>query len=189
MKMGSEDIEKIRKILKFRGRSDLADLLRHSTSKINVSNTYGSYLFSLLSTFEIFSPLETHEKLKKLSEEDKKEILNAVLEIYPPRENSPEIVDLEFYLNVNSTPEEAGLCAYCTACGASQGFYTDIGDLLRKIATQKKCMKCNTDFSFSSDGEIWNLRLKIIPNKEEYIIKLLSEIEKEKQQVIFVTKI
>lgn len=184
--MSHEDIEKIRKILKYRGRHDLAELLRHSTSQINESSTYGHYLFSTLSTFEIYSPLETHEKLKKISEEDKKEILNAVLEIYPPKEYSPEVVNIEFYVNVNSMPEEAGLLAYCTNCGAPQGLFTDIGELRRKIAKQRKCVECSNEFGFLSDGRIWNLRWDIIPSKEEYIIELLGEIEKDiQQQVIF----
>lgn len=46
-------------------------------------------------------------------------------------------------------------------------------------------MKCGAEFSFLSDGRIWNLRWEIIPSKEEYVIKLLKEIEREKQQVIF----
>lgn len=183
--MSSEDIEKIRKILKYRGRNELAELLQQSTSRIDESSTYGSYLYSTLSTFEIYSPLEYYEKLKKLSEEDKKEILDAVLEIYPPKEYSPEIVNLKFYVEVNSKPEGVGLLAYCTKCGASQGLFIDKGDLLKKIAEQNKCVKCGTEFSFLSDGKILNLQWDIIPSKEEYIIELLNEVEKEKQQVIF----
>jgi hypothetical protein len=183
--MSSEDIEKIRKILKYKGRHDLAELLRHSTSRINKSSTYGSHLFSTLSTFEIYSPLEFHEKLKELSKEDKKEILNAVLKIYPPKECSPEIVDLTFYVDVNSKPEEAGLLAYCNECGASQGLFIDIGELRRKIAEQKKCVRCGTEFSFLLGGRIRNLNWEIIPSKEEYIMELLGEIEKERRQVIF----
>jgi hypothetical protein len=183
--MVDEDVEKIRKILEHRRRQDLAELLSGSTSKIQESGWYSNdYYCSRLSTFEILSPIENYEKLKKLSEEDKKEILNAVLEIHPPKDNSPEIVNLEFYVDVNSKPE-AGLHAYCTECGASQGLFTDLGELRRKIAEQKKCVKCSAEFRFLSNGTIWNLEWEIIPSKIEYIIKLLEEIEKEEQQYIF----
>ena len=165
--MDDEDVEKIRKILEYRRRQDLAELLRGSTSKIQGSGEYGHYLFSILSTFEIHLPIENYEKLKKLSEEDKKEILNAVLEIHPPKDNSPEIVNLEFYVDVNSKPE-AGLHAYCTKCGASQGLFTDLGELRRKIAEQKKCAKCGAEFRFLSNGKIWNLEWEIIPSNRVY---------------------
>jgi hypothetical protein len=81
--------------------------------------------------------------------------------------------------------KQAGLYAYCTICGVSQGFFTDLGELLRKIAEQKKCVGCGAEFKFLSNGTIWNLTWKIIPSREEYIIKLLEEIEKEEQQYIF----
>jgi len=40
-------------------------------------------------------------------------------------------------------------------------------------------MKCGAEFSFLSDGRIWNLRWEIIPSKEEYVIELLEEIERK----------
>ncbi len=103
--MADADIKKIREILRHRGRSDLAELLQYSISSIDESSTYGSYLFSTLGTFEIYSPIENHEQLKKLSEDDKKAILDAVLEIYPPKEYSIEITDLQFYLDMDLEPE------------------------------------------------------------------------------------
>jgi hypothetical protein len=103
--MADGDIEKVRKILLHRQRVDLAELLKHSVSRIDVSFTYGSYLFSRLSTFEIYSPIEDHERLSNLSENDKKAILDAVLEIYPPKAYSPEITNIQFYIDVDLEPE------------------------------------------------------------------------------------
>ena len=59
--MANNSIEKVRKILKYQGRFDLAEFLKYSTSGIDESSTYGNYLFSTLSTFEIYSPIENHE--------------------------------------------------------------------------------------------------------------------------------
>lgn len=96
--MASEDIEQTRKILKHRGRSDLSDLLKYSDSLVDESTTFGSFWHSTISFFLIYSPIEEHEKLRKLSEEEKKEILSAVLEIYPLQEHAPEIRDIRFIL-------------------------------------------------------------------------------------------
>jgi len=178
-------IEQIRKILEYRGRQDLAELLKNSTSEIRGTGTFGCYLYSELSIFEIHSPLEDYEKLKGLSKEDREEILKAVREIFPPKEYSPEIIDIEFQVKMNTAPEEAGLLAYCTECGAPQGLFTDIGELRRKIAEQGKCKSCGAEFRFLSNGKIWNLEYEILPSKEEYVIKLLEEIAKESQQYIF----
>jgi hypothetical protein len=101
--MVDADIEKAIKILRYRRRSDLAELLQYSISNIDESSTYGSYLFSTLSTFEIHSPIENHERLIKLSQDDKKVILDAVLEIHPPKSYSPEIINLQFYIDTDSS--------------------------------------------------------------------------------------
>jgi len=103
--MADADIEKIRKILRHRRRSDLAELLQYSISRIDESSTYGNYLFSTLSTFEIYSPIENHEQLKNLNKNDQETILDAVLEIYPPKAYSPEITNIQFYVNMDVGPE------------------------------------------------------------------------------------
>lgn len=57
--------------------------------------------------------------------------------------------------------EVAGIIAYCTACGFSQGVFADEVDLRRKIAEQKTC-KCGAEFGFLKDGRIWNLRWEML---------------------------
>ena len=94
--MDNQDILKIRKILQNRNRNDLADLLKYSYSVLNESSTYGSYLYSTLSTFHIFSPLKQNEELSHLSEQDNAEIFNALLVVYPHKENSPEIRYIDY---------------------------------------------------------------------------------------------
>lgn len=104
--MADADIEKVIKILRHRRRSDLAELLQYSISNIDESSTYGSYLFSTLSTFEIYSPIENHARLIKLSQDDKKVILDAVLEIHPQKSYSPEITNLQFYIDTDLESEK-----------------------------------------------------------------------------------
>ena len=104
--MADEDIEKIRKLLKRSGKNELANLVRYSTSAIDQSTTYGNYLFSVLSTFEIYSPLEEYEQLKKTNEDDRNAILDAALKVYPPKAYSPEIYRIEFYPDMNLEPKD-----------------------------------------------------------------------------------
>jgi hypothetical protein len=94
--MEDQDILKIRKILQNKKRNDLADLLRYSRSYLNVSSRFGSYMYSTLSIFRIFSPLKQNEELTQLSEQDREEIYRAVLLIYPHKEESPEIICIEY---------------------------------------------------------------------------------------------
>jgi hypothetical protein len=63
----------------------------------------------------------------------------------------------------------AGIITYCTACGFSQGVFTDEVELRRKIAEQKTC-KCGAEFGFLRDGRIWNLGWQVLvptPDKKE----------------------
>ena len=94
--MEDQDLIKIRKILQNRNRSDLADLLKHSRSFLNESSRFGSYHYSILSTFQIFSPLKQNEELTQLSEQDSNEIYKAVLLIYPHKAEAPEITRIEY---------------------------------------------------------------------------------------------
>jgi hypothetical protein len=103
--MAHSGVEKIRKILQYQGRADLAEFLKYSTSRIDESSTYGSYLFSTLSTFEIYSPIKNHKQLSNLNKDDQKAILDAVLKIYPPKAYSLEITNIQFYVDVDLEPE------------------------------------------------------------------------------------
>lgn len=95
--MEDKDISRLRKVLKYKGRDDLAELLAYSTSYLDESSTYGTRWFSRLSTFEIKSPPRLQEKLEKLSGADKNELFNALLLVYPLKDNEPEITSIEYF--------------------------------------------------------------------------------------------
>ncbi|QEM12957.1 abortive infection family protein [Mucilaginibacter rubeus] len=103
--MEDNDIRKIRKVLSYKGRDDLADLIRYSKSTLDESSTYGSRLYSRLSTFTIFSPPSKQKNIEKLSEDDKSEIFNAVLLVYPLGDNEPEIKHVEYLPDFDSEEE------------------------------------------------------------------------------------
>lgn len=89
------------KILKQRGFNHQADLLKNSDYQIIASSTFGSAWHSLLSTAEIYSPMDAYEELVSLSETDKKPILDAFKAVYPPRDNSEEVQDISFFPDGN----------------------------------------------------------------------------------------
>ena len=92
-------IERILHILTYRDRGDLAQALRGSRYELNESSTYGSRLFSTLTTLEIYSPIQKHDKLQKLSAEDRREIVRAFHVLYPVRDNEPEINEVDFLID------------------------------------------------------------------------------------------
>jgi len=77
----------------------LAQLLRHASLDLDVSDTYGSLLFSLLTTARIYAPIEDYERLRSLAGNEQDEILRALREIYPPREHDIEITSIEFLVD------------------------------------------------------------------------------------------
>lgn len=95
--MKDKDIIRLRKVLRQKGRYDLSELLIYSTSKLNETGSYGSRWYSTLSSFEIKSPPNIHEKILNLSEEDKQEIFNALILVYPLKDNEPEITNIEYF--------------------------------------------------------------------------------------------
>ena len=94
-------MNKIIKILQHREHPDLAELLKDARYEIDESSTYGSYLFSTLSTVEIYAPLEAHAELVSLSDEKKQAVIDAFLALYPPKAHSIEITGVQFYVDPN----------------------------------------------------------------------------------------
>jgi hypothetical protein len=95
--MEDTDIKRLRKVLTYKGRQDLADLIRLSATFLDESSTFGSRWYSRLSTFHIKSHPKVQEKLDKLTKKDKDEIFQALLLVYPVRDNEPEITDIIYY--------------------------------------------------------------------------------------------
>jgi hypothetical protein len=94
-----QDTEKLTYILSYRNRSDLAKAIRGCSYNLNVSSTYGSRWQSILTSVELYAPIQKHEVLQKLTEEDKEEIIRAFHVLYPVRENDIEIHCIEFLID------------------------------------------------------------------------------------------
>lgn len=92
-------MKKIVKILKYRDRHDLAELLNNSTYKLDASGRYGSELYSRLTTVEIYSPIQDYDKLIKIDQDDIEEIINAFLTIYPIKPHDVEINNIKFFVD------------------------------------------------------------------------------------------
>lgn len=95
--MGS--LDGVLKLLTFWDQHHIVRLLRRAHLDFDVSNNYGSLLFSLLTTAQIYTPIEDCERLRLLPEKDQGQILRALREIYPPRPHDIEITAVEFFVD------------------------------------------------------------------------------------------
>lgn len=95
----SDDITKLKKALKSLERPDLANLFDNAKSDLQVSDTYGSRLFSRLSVFDIYCSPKKYGLLLSLSPADDEAIRNAVYLVYPTRDNEPEIYQINYLLD------------------------------------------------------------------------------------------
>ena len=101
----SEDdplVNRVIEILAYKGRHDLASLLKGCWHDINQSNTYGSRYYSYLSTLEIYVPITRHEKFEALSASDHEAIISAFHVPYPVKDHEIEINHVEFFIDPNS---------------------------------------------------------------------------------------
>lgn len=96
MNRGEKDIKTLLEILKHNRQDDLAELLVGSQGEVWSGNQYGSYWNSVISMFIVYSPLKQYYRLKKITDSDKKLLLDSILEIYPHAEAEPEITNVEF---------------------------------------------------------------------------------------------
>ena len=105
MDPSADSLEGVRKILRFRNRHDIADLLESGRLELDESDQYGFYLFSILTMAKIHAPLADYDRLRSLSDGDKGEILRTLLEIYPPAERSIEICGIDFIVDLSEPPD------------------------------------------------------------------------------------
>lgn len=96
----SEDIEKLRKILKCMQHRELSEFLAGARSRLSISSTFGSKWFSNLSTFEIYVPIDRLAALQNISTEQKKQLLKCIQVLYPVQDNSPEVTEFEIFPDV-----------------------------------------------------------------------------------------
>ncbi|MEI8339710.1 MAG: abortive infection family protein [bacterium] len=104
--MENEDIKLIRKLLVTQKRKDLSDFLTGSTGEIEQTGQFGSYWNSVISYYNIHLPLDSFVKSKTISSEDKKMILDAVLDLHPHGDGGVEIQGVFFYIQREDTNNE-----------------------------------------------------------------------------------
>lgn len=93
----TEDIKSIQRYILAKGYVDLANLLNNSYSILDDSSgSFGSMANSIISTFEIHS---TPEVIAKITDKDKAIIKEAVMSIYPHKDDSPEIRNIVYEID------------------------------------------------------------------------------------------
>ena len=97
-----EPLDAVSKVLYYRSRHSLANLLSRAFVEFEISSTYGSLHNSLIATAEIYAPISDYDRLRALSREDNDQVLDAVLEVWPPRENDIEITGVIYRLDPGS---------------------------------------------------------------------------------------
>ncbi len=97
--MSLDVIQKI--LIEVKQRKDLAELLKYSYENIEQSDSWGTKLYSRISTFEIYSPLKQHSELKELPDRDITIILDAVQIAIPAKDYGAEVTCIEFFLDDN----------------------------------------------------------------------------------------
>jgi len=95
--MKNKDILTLRKILRYRKRHDLSDLLDGAYSELDMPPIQWGDT-PLKGSFLVFAPLQKYDELQKLKNKDKAFLLKCLTDIYPPQESSPEIVSINFRL-------------------------------------------------------------------------------------------
>ncbi len=97
-----EPLDAVSKVLHYRSRHSLANLLSRAFVEFEISSTYGSLHNSLIATAEIYAPISDYDRLRALSREGNEQVLDAVLEVWPPRENDIEITGVIYRLDPGS---------------------------------------------------------------------------------------
>jgi hypothetical protein len=92
-------MEKVISVLKYRKKFELAELLKGSSYELEASSTYGSRLFSQLTTAQIYCPIDRYERLKQLPKEDLESIISAFHVVHPVKDYELEIDSVEFFIN------------------------------------------------------------------------------------------
>jgi hypothetical protein len=91
-------IDPILKLLINFKRADLAKLLKGAHYELRESGSYGSQLYSILTTAEIYVPFVAYEPLKQLCWDDHSDIIRALCVIHPVKPSEVEINSVEFFV-------------------------------------------------------------------------------------------
>ena len=100
-----ESLEFVRAILRYRNFDHLAKLLARAYIDFDESDSYGNYPVSSFTTAEIYVPIEEYEQLRSLSDDGNVHILQAILDIWPPRAHDMDIRGIKYRLNTESLAE------------------------------------------------------------------------------------
>lgn len=101
--MESEDIKLIRGLLEAQKRNDLSGFLAGATSEIEQTGQFGSYWNSVISFYNIYLSLDAFVLSKTVNNEDKKLILDAVLDLHPHGDDGVEIQGVFFKVQRGDT--------------------------------------------------------------------------------------
>jgi len=96
--MNKKDIDLLCKILTIQNQNDLVSIISSGFGLLEESDSYGSYWNSTISSYTIFLEIKKYFEAKEISEKNKNIILDALLEIYPHKDASPEIISVDFQL-------------------------------------------------------------------------------------------
>lgn len=91
--------KKILEALAYYRRADLARLLANSSYDLDISTTYGRAYNAYKTGVQLFSNIGTHEKLEKLSDQDKDNILRAFQVVHPLKSGELDLCWLETYID------------------------------------------------------------------------------------------
>ncbi len=97
-----ESLEPVRGILRRRGDAPLSRLLERAYVEFEGSGQFGSLWNSDLTTAEIYAPFADYEALRSLSAAESDRILEAMLELWPPRERGMELDRVVFLVDPGS---------------------------------------------------------------------------------------
>ena len=103
-----ESLEPVMGLLRRRGDLALSRLLERAHVEFESSGQFGSLPFSDLTTAEIYAPFTDYEALSSLPPAEHDRILEAMLELWPPREREMEITDVVFRVDPGSLDQPAG---------------------------------------------------------------------------------
>lgn len=143
--MENEDIKIIKQLLAKQNREDLSDFLSGANGEIEQTGQFGSYWNSVISFYNIYLPLESFVRSKVLSIEDKKIILDSILDLHPHGDGGVEIQNVLFYIQREDQSKQP----------ETENIDLDLGERIefeKNIETQYKFL----DGQLSKSGELFD---------------------------------
>ncbi|MYD54573.1 MAG: hypothetical protein F4W96_09755 [Chloroflexi bacterium] len=107
-----ESMESVQAILRQRGDVNLSGLLEGAHVEFEGTGQFGSLRYSDLTTAEIYAPFADYEALRSLPPAECDRILEAMLELWPPREHGMELNEVVFRVDRGSLDSWAGTVAF-----------------------------------------------------------------------------